>query len=106
MIKRETQRVAPHLIGNVWTARVGDDPRVYFVTKEDRAVTRSFDLEGSYTSEHTFSVYELHSREARTGQPAASVEIARIDTTTPDFARYRAFVTLPDGPGILGPVGD
>jgi hypothetical protein len=106
VIKRDTQRVAPRVIGSVWAARVGDDPRVYFVTREDRSVTRSFDPQGSHTYQHTYSVYVLHARQTRTGEPAGSVEIARIDTTTPDFARYRTFVTLPDGPGILGAVGE
>jgi hypothetical protein len=106
VIKRDTQRAAPRVIGSVWAARVGDDPRVYFVTREDRAVTRSFDPQGSHTYQHTYSVYVLHSRQARTGEPAGSVEIARIDTTTPDFARYRTFVSLPDGPGVLGRVGE
>lgn len=104
---RDVQRVPPHVIGNVWTAAGGEGKTsVYFVTREDRAVTRSYDPQGRYTYDHTYSVYRLHARAAADGSPAGEVELARIDTTSVDFKRYQAFRTLPDGPGILGPQGD
>ena len=103
----DVQRVPPHVIGSVWTAAGGQGKTtVYFVTREDRAVTRSYDPQGQYTYDHTYSIYKLHARAAADGSPTAEVELARIDTTSVDFKRYQAFRTLPDGPGILGPQGD
>lgn len=108
----DVQRVPPHVTGNVWTTQVGTGEgsaariRVFFVTREDRAVTRAYDPQGQYTYDHTYSVYRLHARAAADGSPAAEVELARIDTTSVDFKKYQAFRTLPDGPGILGPQGD
>ncbi len=103
---RDVQLSPPSLIGGVWTASVDGARRVYFVTREDRAVTRSYDTEGAYTYEHSYSVYALHARGASDGSAIAAVQIARIETTSPDFKKYKAYRTLPDGPGILGPQAD
>jgi hypothetical protein len=105
-LTRDSQKSPPRLIGSVWTAQVDGATRVYFVTKEDRGATRSFDTEGAYTYEHTYSIYTLHARDARSGAAVAAAPIARIETTSPDFKKYKAFITLPDGPGILGPQGE
>lgn len=109
VLTRDTQVAPSRLIGAVWTASVGGDggvPHVYYVTREDRAVTRAFDVRGRYTYEHSYSIYMLHARAAADGASLAAVQIARIETTSPDFEKYRAYRTLPDGPGILGPQGD
>src|SRR6185369_5664558 len=65
-----------------------------------------YDPDGAYTYEHSYSVYQLHARAAADGSALASVQVARLDTTGPDFKKYRAYQTLPDGPGILGPQAD
>jgi len=103
---RDMQRSPPRLIGNVFTASVDGEVRVYFVTREDRSTTRPYDTEGAYTYEHSYSLYTLHARNAADGSALAAAQIARIETTSPDFKKYQAYQTLPDGPGILGPQGD
>lgn len=105
-VTRDQQVSPPRIIGNVWTAAVDGATRVYYVTREDRAETRAFDVRGRYTYEHSYSIYRLAGRNAADGSLAGEVQIARIETTSPDFKRYRAYVTLPDGPGILGPQAD
>lgn len=103
---RDVQRVPPHVVGSVWPVRVDDATRICFITREDRAEVRSFDVEGVYTYQHTYSIYLLHGRDARSGALIASVEIARVDTTKPDFKRNVAKVTLAEDPEILGTVDD
>lgn len=112
-IKRDTQVAPPRVIGAIWmaTAPAGNGggsgaraPLIYYVTREDRTVTRSFDPGGRYTYDHSYSIYMLHARAAADGSGTA-VQIARIETTSPDFKKYQAYRTLPDGPGILGPGG-
>ncbi|MBC7771508.1 MAG: hypothetical protein H7210_03320 [Pyrinomonadaceae bacterium] len=103
---RDMQRSPPRLIGSVWTTSVDGDTRVYFVTREDRAETRAYDSEAAYTYEHSYSIYTLHAHAGVDGSASAAVQIARIETTSPDFKKYQAYQTLPDGPGILGPQAD
>jgi hypothetical protein len=105
-LARDTQTNPPQLIDKLWTARVDNATRVYFVTKEDRSQTRSFDSEGAYRYEQTYSLYTLHACDPKTGVAINATQIARIETTSPDFKKYRAYVTLPNGPGILGAQGD
>lgn len=105
-LTRDVQLAPPHVIGSVWSAESGGRSRVFFVTREDRAQTRAFDPEGQYTYQHTYSIYMLHAREAQSGAATAQMEIARLDTTKPDFARYRSYTTMPRGPGVLGFVGE
>lgn len=106
MQTRDVQRVAPHVVGSLWPVRVGDATRVCFITREDRAVVRAFDIEGMHTYQHTYSIYLLNAHAARDGARLASVEIARVDTTKPDFNRYVARVTLAEDPEILGTVDE
>ncbi len=103
---RDVQLVPPHVVGSLWPVRVGDATRICFITREDRAEVRSFDVEGVYTYRHTYSIYLLSARDARSGALIASVEIARVDTTKPDFKRNVARVTLAEDPEILGTVED
>lgn len=105
-VTRDTQQNPPRLIGSVWTASVDGAPRIFFVTKEDRAEERSFDIDGAYTYEHSYSIYVLHARDPASGAAVGAARIARIETTSPDFKKYVAYKTLPDGPGILGPQAD
>lgn len=106
VLTRDTQQHPPRLIGSVWTASVDGAPRVYFVAREDRAEERAFDIEGSYTYEHSYSIYTLHARNPDGGAAVPAMRIARIETTSPDFKKYVAYRTLPDGPGVLGPQAD
>lgn len=102
---RDIQRTPPRIIGNVWSSLAESGGRVYFVTREDRAETRAYDVDASYSYDHSYSLYVLHCR-AADGRLLNSSLIARIETTSPDFKRYRAYATLPDGPGILGTQAD
>lgn len=105
---RDIQRTPPRLIGNLWAApasAAASARRVYFVTREDRAESRAYDVDANYTYQHSYSLYVLHCRDAE-GQLLTSTQLARIETTSPDFNRYRAYATLPDGPGILGVQAD
>ncbi len=103
---RDTQVSPPRVIGNLWTISANSGTRIYYITREDRAQVRSYDVAGDYTYDHTYSIFTLRCRDAATGSSIAEAQVARLDTTSPDFQNYRAFRTLPDGPGILGPQAD
>lgn len=106
MQTRDVQRVPPHVVGSLWSVRVGDATRICYITREDRAQVRSLDVEGMHTYQHTYSIYLLHARDPRSGAAIASTEIARIDTTKPDIKRNIVRATLSEDPVILGMVDE
>src|SRR5688572_31819893 len=66
----------PRLSSAVWTARAGggEQPRLYFVTEEERNQTRYKGRVYPYTV--TYSVFALRSRDARTGAVTGERELA------------------------------
>jgi hypothetical protein len=105
-LTRDSQLQPPQLIDDVWTATVDGKVRVYYVTKEDRAEVRSFDVDGAYTYDHSYSLYTLQARDADGGAALATALLARIETTSADAKKYSAYRIPANGPGILGPAAE
>ncbi len=88
----------PRLIGSVFTASRDPSiaPRIYYVTQEERW-ERRFPGRGAGEDWYSvnFALYALHSRSAADGGGAASIELARIDDSSPSGS-----------PEILGLQGD
>ncbi len=103
-LTRDVQFDPPRLSNSVWSARVGAEPRLYFVTEEQRGERGYFDIELLHSYMASYSVFELHALNARTGAAVAKVKLARIDTGTPDARKYQVNVTtISEEPRILGP---
>lgn len=93
---RDGQSAPPRMTGSVCTAKVADEPRIYYVMEEERWERRipSFAMRRHWFTV-SYSLFTLHARHARSGAETGRKELARIDNAPSG-----------SGPEILGPQGD
>lgn len=93
---RDGQSAPPRMLGSVCTAKVADQPRLFYVMEEERWQRRipSY-ARRMYWFTVSYSLFTLHARDAHSGVDAGRTELARID-----------FAPSGQGPEILGPQGD
>jgi len=92
----DRQSRPPRFIGSVWTAKVTDQPRLFYVMEEERFQRRvpSY-ARRRYWFTVTYSLFTLHARDTHSGAATGQTELARIDNAATG-----------QGPEILGPHGD